>query len=390
MNYSQRLHKVIPAGCHTYSRGDDQFPFNAPQALVSGSGAYVYGGDGKEYLDYGMGLRAVVCGYNEKAITNAALEGMLAGNCLTRPSVIELAAAELACSLLDLDMVKFTKNGSTATTSAVKLARAVTGRSAIACGNQPFFSYDDWFIGTTKRSLGTSGHSAVKFRDANDLDLLARQVKIACAILEPKDYDLQAMRDVCDRHGIILIFDEMITGFRYDWPSVSQVSGVKPDLACFGKGMANGFSVACIGGKREIMEIGARPDFFFASSTHGAEMSGLAAFMATVKFMEEHNVSKHLRDYLVELEKWLPAYVFPRFFRNDDALPVTHINGYEIEKTIFMQEMCRNGVLMPYISPSYRHGEHELALTKQAIEKSLDAIGNGVKLEGKKVKGVFS
>lgn len=378
MNYSERLHKVIPAGCHTYSRGDDQFPSNAPQILTHGDGSYVYAPDGTKYLDYGMGLRAVACGYNEISITNAALYAMLAGNCLTRPSMIELTVAELACELLDFNMVKFTKNGSTATSAAVKLARAASGRSVVAYANQPFFSYDDWFISGTKRNAGCNGFdnwNAIKFADAIQLDLLARQIPIACAILEPKDYDLQAVREVCDRHGIILIFDEMITGFRYDWPSVSQAGGIKPDLACFGKAMANGFSVACVGGKREIMEIGARPDFFFASTTHGAEMSGLAAFMATVKFMQEHDVSAHLHDYKAELDKIIPDIYY---------------KGMPEERTLFMQEMCRNGVLMPYISPCYRHGDAELAFTKEAIEKSLDAIAKGAKLEGKPIKGVFA
>lgn len=380
MNYSERLHKVIPAGCHTYSRGNDQFPANVPPLFVRGEGAYLYDAAGTKYLDYGMGLRSVACGYNEISITNAALDGMLAGNCLTRPSLIELEAAELACSLLELDMVKFTKNGSTATSAAVKLARVATGRDIVACAKQPFFSYDDWFIETTKRNAGVreSVNDTLVFDSAEHLDLLARQTSVACAILEPKDYDLQAIRDICDKHGIILIFDEMITGFRYDWPSVSQTSGVKPDLACFGKAMANGFSVACVGGKREIMEVGARPDFFFASTTHGGEMCSLAAFIATVKFMQERNVSKTLCWIRDELKTIIPDIYY---------------TGTPEERTLFQQEMCRNGVLMPYISPCYHHADdfsHPLLLTRQAIEKSLDAIAKGAKLEGKPIKGVFS
>ena len=375
MDYSQRLKKVIPSGAHTYSRCDDQFPSNAPQILTKGSGAYVYTPDGKSYLDYGMGLRAVTCGYHEQSISHAAMDGAFAGNCLTRPSTLELEAAELACSILGFDMVKFTKNGSTATTVAVKLARAATGRRIVACANQPFFSYDDWFIETTSRSMGTIDNYTRVFDSLSRLESFiydheTLQIDVAAVILEPKDYDLKTIRTLCDKHGIILIFDEMITGFRYHGWSKAAHDGVKPDLSCFGKGMANGFSVACVGGKREIMEIGAQRDMFLASTTHGAEMSGLGAFIATVQFYEKYNVSKHLADYMNELEKILP-----------NPAP---------EKTLFMQEMCKRGVLMPYLSPSYRHEEKELQITKEAIEGSMDAIAKGAVLEGEKIRPVFA
>jgi glutamate-1-semialdehyde 2,1-aminomutase len=366
MNISERLHASIPGGCHTYSRGDSQFPANAPHALISGKGAYVYGVDGKEYLDYGMGLRSVAIGYGEPEICTAAIAGLWAGNCLTRPSVLELEAAELACSLLGIEQVKFTKNGSTATTAAVKLARAATGHERVACARQPFFSYDDWFIGTTTRAQGVLDCSTVVFDDANHLDLLARRYRIACAVLEPKEpYDLKAVREICDRHGIVLIFDEMITAFRYDWPSVAMTQEVKPDLSCYGKAIANGFSVAFVGGLRSLME----QDVFLASTTHGAEMCGLAAFIATVKFMERENVSSHLKYYKKELDKIFPT-VMP-------------------EKTLFMQELCKRGVLMPWVAHSFRHSEKELALTKTAVDGAIEAIANGIILEGPKCRSVF-
>lgn len=370
MDYSERLKKVIPAGCHTYSRGDDQFPSNAPQILSHGEGAYVFDNYGRKYLDYGMGLRAVTCGYAEPDICNAAATGMALGNCLTRPSMIELEAAELACGILDFDMVKFTKNGSTATTAAVKLARAATGRSRIVYPeNQPFFSYDDWFIKSTKRCKGIPFQDIQTFKSVESLSQWVDSKQIACIIMEPKDHDLKSIRALCDKHGIILIFDEMITGFRYHGWSKAAHEGVKPDLACFGKAMANGFSVACVGGKREVMEIGAQRDMFLASTTHGAEMSGLAAFMATVRFYQKNNVSMHLAQITKELETMMP-----------NPMP---------EKTLFMQEMCKRGILMPYLSPSYRHGEEELAATKLAIEQSMTAIGRGMTLEGPQIRPVF-
>ena len=133
MNYRERLLKAIPGGAHTYSRGFDQFPENAPQILKRGEGAYVYDIDDNKFLDYGMALRAVHLGYANKEVNKAALKQIESGNNLTRASIIELEAAELLIDLIDsVDMVKFTKNGSTATTAAVKLSRAYTGRTMIA------------------------------------------------------------------------------------------------------------------------------------------------------------------------------------------------------------------------------------------------------------------
>src|SRR5882672_9004770 len=156
MTYRDRLQKVIPGGAHTYSRGADQFPANAPQILARGKGAYVYDDKGTRYLDYGMALRAVNIGYAEDEIDEAAIREIRNGNNLTLPSLIELEAAERLCALIEsVDMVKFTKNGSTSVSAAVKLARAYTGRELVVrCAEHPFFSYDDWFIGSTVLTRG--------------------------------------------------------------------------------------------------------------------------------------------------------------------------------------------------------------------------------------------
>ena len=156
INYNEKLNKLIPGGAHTYNRGFDQYPENAPQILDRGDGAYVWDADGKKYLDYGMGLRAVTVGYSYRPIAEAAIMQIYKGNNLTRPSIIELKAAETLTDIIPCaDMVKFAKNGSTVTTAAIKLARAYTGEKYIAiCEDHPFFSYDDWFIGSTPMDCG--------------------------------------------------------------------------------------------------------------------------------------------------------------------------------------------------------------------------------------------
>ena len=134
----------------------------------------------KKYLDYGMGLRSVNIGYSEKSINKAAIQAIQKGNNLTRPSVIELKAAELFTSIIrNADMVKFTKNGSTAVTAAVKLSRAYTGKDIVLrCAQHPFFSYDDWFIGSTKVPRGVTSETKklTKLFNYNDIESLKNKL----------------------------------------------------------------------------------------------------------------------------------------------------------------------------------------------------------------------
>lgn len=412
MNFSQRLNKVIPGGAHTYSRGDDQYPANAPQILERGKGAYVWDDQGNQFLDYGMALRAVSLGYSEPAINEAGIRGLEWGNNLTRASTIELEAAELLVATIpSVDMVKFTKNGSSATSAAVKLARAYTGRKLVArCAQHPFFSYDDWFIGSTPITKGIPAETIEQTKSFtyNDIDSLAALIEqypgqIACVILEPaameepQEYPaqdgrparnyLQLVQEICSKHGIVFILDEMITGFRWHLKGAQHVYDVTPDLCTFGKAMANGFSVAAVGGKREIMELGAidRPGqerLFLLSTTHGAEMSGLAAFIETVKFIERENVIAHLWNYgerlislfnAVSKECGMERQIYaggpaanPYYLTLDAEGKVS----FEL-RTLFAQEMIKQGVLMPWMAFSFRHGEAELAHTEKALRHAL-------------------
>ncbi|HET6993122.1 MAG TPA: aminotransferase class III-fold pyridoxal phosphate-dependent enzyme, partial [Bacteroidia bacterium] len=252
-NYSERLHKVIPGGAHTYSRGDDQFPKNAPPILDHGKGAYIWDADGNRFLDYGMALRAVTLGYDYDPVSEAAIAEIRKGNNLPRATVTELKAAELITSIIPgADMVKFAKNGSTVTTAAVKLARAFTNRKYVAvCAEHPFFTYDDWFIGTTPvvRGIPDEYRSlSLKFNYNNiaSLEALFTQYpgQIAAVMLEPaatvepQDRFLHKVKEVCQKNGAVFILDEMITGFRWDMKGASHYFGVQADLCTFGKGMA--------------------------------------------------------------------------------------------------------------------------------------------------------
>lgn len=418
--------KAIPGGAHTYSRGFDQFSSNAPQILKGGKGAYVFDSQGNRFLDYGMALRAVNVGYAEDEIDHAAIEQIRNGNNLTRPSMVELEAAERLIDLIDsVDMVKFTKNGSTSVSAAVKLARGYTGRELVArCVEQPFFSYDDWFIGSTPLTLGVPLDTQQKtklfrYNDLSSLEALVAQHpdQFACVVLEPATTEeprggfLHKVRELCDRHGIVMILDEMITGFRWHMKGAQHLYGVKPDLSTFGKAMANGFSVSCIAGRREIMSLGSiekpgQERLFLLSTTHGAEMVGMGAFLATMKFMERENVVDHLWDYgrrlIALVQEKAEAYgvadslkiggfpCSPYYTTLDDhgvvSLPL---------RTLFVQEMVRQAVLIPWIALSWRHGEEELKLTGRALDAALPlykkALNYGVEryLNGPPIRPVF-
>jgi glutamate-1-semialdehyde 2,1-aminomutase len=426
MTYRERLLRAIPGGAHTYSRGFDQFPENSPQILKRGKGAYVFDEKGAKYLDYGMALRAVNIGYANKFINEAAFKQMEFGNNLTKPSLIELEAAELLIDLIDsVDMVKFTKNGSTATTAAIKLSRAHTGRNMIArCSEHPFFSYDDWFIGSTVMNKGVQKKDidSTKLFNYNNIESLQQLFDkypngIACVILEPsstehpQDNFLHKVKALCKKHGAVFILDEMITGFRWHLKGAQHYYNIDADLCTFGKAMANGFSVAAVAGKREIMELGSiefsnQERLFLLSTTHGAEMSGLGAFVESIRFMKDNNVVDHLWQYGRDLVEMLntQAKVFgleKNFVAGGIECSPYYLTFDRDEsnslglRTLFAQEMTKNGVMMPWLAFSYAHGDKELELTERAISETFKvyrkAVNEGYEkyLAGDVIKSVF-
>ncbi len=373
-----------------------------------------------------MALRAVTVGYGYKRIADAAIKQIMNGNNLTRPSVIELEAAEKLVSLFEgLDMVKFAKNGSTVTTAAIKLARAYTGKKYIArCLDHPFFSYDDWFIGDTimDRGIPQEGKELTLNFNFNDLTSLENLFEkhgddIAAVILEPsttvepENNFLHEVKRVCEENNSVFILDEMITGFRFDIKGAQHYYNIIPHLATFGKGMANGFSVAALVGERKIMEIGGidsanQERVFLISTTHGAEMCGLGALSETIDVYNELGVTDHLWNYGKELKDGMnkisaelglseyfevvgPDVNLNYITKNTDKIPSLPF------RTLFSQEMINNGVLMPWIALSYSHGDKELEKTLDATQNTLKkyklALENGIDgyLDSRPIKPVF-
>ena len=409
----KHAHRLIPGGCHTYAKGDDQYPILAPGFIARGSGCRVWDVDGNEYIEYGMGNRAVGLGHAFPAVVDAARRAMADGCNFTRPAAIEIECAEQFLRLItNAEMVKFCKDGSDATSGAVRLARAYTGRDLVACcADHPFFSTDDWFIGTTAVNAGVPAavrQLTVTFR-YNDLPdaraLFERhQGQIAALILEPCKMDepdpsyLHGLQDLCREHGTLLILDEMITGFRWHNGGAQAVYGINPDLSSFGKALANGFSVSALAGRSEIMRLGGldhhdRPRVFLLSTTHGAETHSLAAAMATMEVYRTEPVIEHLyrqgRRLREMAEQVIRRHGLGEFVqiigrpcclayatRDSDRTPS------QAFRSLFLQETIRRGVLMPSLVVSYAHQDADLDRTIEAIDGALavyrDALDSGV------------
>jgi glutamate-1-semialdehyde 2,1-aminomutase len=397
----ERLQRVIPAGGHTYAKGADQYPLESPAVIARGLGCHVWDVDGNEFIEYGMGLRAVTLGHADPRVNEAVREALALGTNFTRPAAIELEFAETFLEIIDgAEMIKLTKDGSTADTAALKLARAYTGRDMVAiCAEHPFFSYDDWFIGTTTMDGGIPAEereSTVRFR-YNDLASLralfdAHPNRIAAVFLEPARTEepasgfLPGVQALCRERGAVLVFDEMITGFRWHLKGAQRVYGVVPDLSTFGKAVANGFSLSVLCGKRDIMRLGSRErpqdNVFLLSTTHGAESTALAAGIRTMQIYRSEPVIEHLyragerlaAGIRVSVERHgLQSYVelsgrpcnLLWGARGPDGRPS------QAFRTLLLQETIKHGVLMPSLVVSYSHSDEDIDRTIDAVDRSL-------------------
>ena len=226
----------------------------------------------------------------------------------------------------------------------------------------------------------------------------------------PTNNCLHAVRDLCRKHGTVFILDEMITGFRWHNGGAQTYFDIDPDLSTFGKGMGNGFAVAAVVGKRELMEHGglrhATPRVFLLSATHGAENHALAAARVVMKTYRDEPVVERIwragRDLIAGLNEAahdagigarFEAYGYPcsPYFACRDATGVP----CPMFRTLFLQEMVRNGVLINYIAPSYAHGDAEVEATVEAARKSFAVYARALDgdvsafVEGPPVKPVF-
>ena len=397
---NERLRAVIPGGAHTYAKGPDQYPEGMAPVITRGRGAHVWDVDGNRYIEYGSGLRSVSLGHAHPRVNAAAAAAMELGTNFARPSLVEAEAAEKLLSVLPrADMVKFAKNGSDATTGAVRLARAITGRDHVAiCRDHPFFSVDDWFIGVSAMPAGIP--KAIRSQTLTfaygDLDgtrnlLESYPDQIACILLEgatttepPAGY-FDGLRRLCDEHGVLLVLDEMITGFRWSVGGAQEVYGIEPDLSAFGKALGNGFAVSALAGRREYMRRGGIDHgderVFLLSTTHGAETHALAAAMAVIDvYLEDDAVGVlHARGELLRqrataaIEAAGVSDHMQVLGRTSNLIFTTlDADGERSQpfRTLFLQEMIRRGVIAPSFVVSAALSEDDIEETAAAVHEA--------------------
>ena len=446
----KKLNQLIPGGAHTYSRGYDQFSYNSPGILKKGKGCYVYDNNNNKYLDYGMGLRAVILGYADPKVNKAAIDQILNGNNLTRPSNIEMEVAIKLKKLFSyIDMVKFTKNSSNAVTGATKLARAYNGKKIILrCLDHPFFSFDDWFIGSTPvvRGVPKEISNLTKTFNYNDLESFKKQLKkyknqISCVVMEAssfccpdikgekvinsiqpfkysdpskvssynykpkqnykKPHFLRDVQNLCKKNNIVFIVDETITGFRWHFKGACHRYNIKPDLVIFGKAIANGFSLAVLAGNKKFMSLGSidKPNqerVFLLSSTHGGEMSSLGAASKTIDMLQDGKKIQKIWSHGVKIingincisrELGLLDNIFLYGLPCSPYL-VTNIDQKNSPKlrTYLQEELIKYKIMMPYISISASHTDKEAKYLISSFQKILPKLKKFIKNRQNKKK----
>ena len=294
----------IPLGSQTFSKSKTQYPQEvSPLFIEKGKGSRVWDIDGNEYVDLVCGLLPITLGYCDLDVNRAINKQLKKGITFSLPSMLE---AQLAKILIDLipcaEMVRFGKNGSDVTSAAIRLARAVTKKNhIIAIG---YHGWQDWYIGATSRNLGVPQSVSalthkVNFNDLDELQQVFKKFKndVAAIIMEPMNTTeplptyLENVKKIAHKNNSLLIFDEVITGFRFDLGGAQKYFGVKPDLAAFGKGMGNGMPISAIVGPKYLMKY--MEDIFF-SGTFGGETLSLVASIVTIEKMKNNNVIKNL------------------------------------------------------------------------------------------------
>lgn len=375
---------LIPLGSQTFSKSRTQYPVGiSPLFMHKAKGCHAWDIDGNKYIDLVSSLASVTLGYQNPIVNAAVRRQLRKGTIFSLPGKLEREVAEKIVDLVpSAESVRFGKNGSDATSAAIRIARAFTGRKIVAvCG---YHGWQDWFIGSTSRNKGVPQEISdlTKTFTFNDLASLNQIFKsncgnIAAVILEPMNSTwpiegfLRQIRRICSENGTVLIFDETITGFRFAKGGAQELFNVIPDLTTLGKGLANGFPLSAVVGKREIMS--EMSEIFF-SGTFGGELLSLAAANEVLRMYQQEDIigqltaagellSELTNEEIVKhsLEKVLflsghPTWKFLNWTDHESATAI------EI-KTYFMQECFKEGILVL--------GTHNVTTkhTKKIVEK---------------------
>lgn len=392
----ERALKSIPLGSQTFSKSKTQYPLGvSPYFITRGQGSRVWDIDGNEYIDFINSLAAITLGYNDPDVTAAVRNQLDDGIIFSLPHPIETEVAEKLIEMVPCaEMVRFGKNGSDATSGAIRLARAYTGRDHVAvCG---YHGWQDWYIGSTARNLGVPVATrrlthGFNYNDIDSLHAIFKRCRstVAAVIMEPMNVAepengfLESVRELAHKNGALFIFDETVTGFRFSNGGAQEYFGVTPDLATFGKGLANGYPVSAVAGRADIMKL--MEEVFF-SFTFGGETLSLTAALATMKKMEREPVIETIWRQGAKAKKAVEAMIAKHGL--SDVLSVKGkdcwsflifkdtetYSQWEI-KTLFLQEMFAKGILtIGTHNMSYSHSDSDIERLGSAYDNAFGVI----------------
>jgi len=390
-----RARRVVPGASQTLSKGPGMFVEGAyPVFLERGRGCRVWDVDGNEYVDYILGLASITLGYAHPAVNEAVARQLERGSIFSLPHRLEVEVAERLTRVIPCaEMARFLKTGSEANAAALRVARAATGRDrTVICG---YHGWHDWYAITTPRAKGVAkewGDLVAPFT-YNDLGSLERALdehygKVAAVIMEPALLDapapgfLAGVKAAAHRHGALLIFDEIVTGFRWAVGGGQEYFGVVPDLAVFGKGMANGLPLAAVVGSAPLM---AEFDEIFVSSTFGGDTLALAACLATLDEYRARPVIEHLwrmgRRFQAGFAAAAARHGVPARCVGYPVHPkiVFEVGPLETDRllmSLLLQESAARGVIFHFagFNISFSHGEADVDGTLRACDEALGVI----------------
>lgn len=409
--------KVSPLASQTFSKSYRYFCRGmAPNYMDRGEGCYVYDVDGNKFIDYMCALGPITVGYNDSFVNEAVIKQVSRFASGSLQSELEVELAEKLCEIIPCaEMVRFVKNGGDATTAAVRLARAYTGRDIVLMSG--YHGMHDWSIGASENHKGVP--EAVrkltinfKYNDLEDLENKLKANETAAVILEPiqsngpKEGYLKAVKELTHKYGAVLVFDEVVSGFRYALGGASEMYHVIPDLAAFGKGMANGYAISAVAGKKELLE--QIEQGVFVSTTFGGDSISMAASLATIKILEQPGFYDRMTKVGVILKNGI-AELITKYNLQDtlsvSGLPVHAGVAFEGHgslsyldiQSIYSQTMIQNGILVFAIynlngSHTVKEAEQYLDATDKAfslIRRAIDKDSTEGILMGGKVNPVF-
>jgi glutamate-1-semialdehyde aminotransferase len=390
VDWHARATRSLPSGASTGSKRPEALYGRAdasgPTHFVRAVGCRVVDAAGSTYVDCTMALGAVALGYAEPRVTQAVVEAAAAGNVAGLSNVREVELAERLCGILPCaEQVQFLKTGAEAVAAAVRLARAYTGRDVVVASG--YFGWLDW--ASDARGVPAGARADVRRVPFDDVAALERAVadagpRLAAVVLEPVVERLPSpqwiarARSLCDAAGAALVFDEIKTGFRLRPGGYQEVAGVIPDLATFGKAIANGYPLAVVGGRRDVMQA-ARDTWI--SSTLASESTALAAAWAVLDWHEQADVCEALASTGGELRGGVVA-----------AIEASGVDGVTVDgidqmwllrfddparETRFLELAAREGVLFKrgaYNYASIAHDEETILEVEAAASAAFVAL----------------